>query len=80
MLYNAHSKQNEVDIAIKNENINIIIGVNFSEIGVSDIREDKSKSNVNLEEIISIGIVAININSSNIYDKANTIIIILKFL
>ena len=59
MLYNPQSRQNEIDINIKSENTNIIIGVNLSESGVRDMSEDKSSSRVYLDDIISTGIVPI---------------------
>ena len=62
MLYSPHNKQNDIDINIKSENTKIIIGVNLSESGVSDMSEERSSSNVYLDEIISIGIVAIKHN------------------
>ena len=62
MLYNPQSRQNEIDINIKSENTNIIIGVNLSESGVRDMSEDKSSSRVYLDDIISTGIVPIKQN------------------
>ena len=80
MLYNPQSRQNEIDINIKSENTNIIIGVNLSESGVRDISEDKSSSRVYLDDIISTGIVPIKQNIKVVYISVNTNIMILKFL
>ena len=80
MLYNPQSRQNEIDINIKSENTNIIIGVNLSESGVRDMSEDKSSSRVYLDDIISTGIVPIKQNIKIAYNNVNTNIMILKFL
>ena len=80
MLYNPQSRQNEIDINIKSENTNIIIGVNLSESGVRDISEDKSSSRVYLDDIISTGIVPIKQNIKIVYANVNINIMILKFL
>lgn len=66
ILYNPQSRQKAEAINIKSENTNTIIGVNFKDIGVSDISDDKSRSSVYLEDIISIGTVPIKVNISNV--------------